>query len=74
MTLTTKDAIYIADLINQIDAVLGEYDETPHDQIDNLRWKTAEIIEMLGTQSEYEPSMQDLANEELQLEYSKLYK
>lgn len=37
MTLTTKDAIYIADLINQINAVLGEYDETPYDQIDNLR-------------------------------------
>ena len=74
MTLTTKDAIYIADLINQIDAVLGEYDEAPYDQIDNLRWKTAEIIEMLGTKSEYEPSIEDLANEELQLEYSKLYK
>lgn len=42
MYLTSIDTIAIRDLLKQVETILGEYKESPFDQIDTLRAKICE--------------------------------
>ena len=48
MTITPADAKTIAGLVILIESILWEYEESPYDQIDNLRAKLAEISDIIS--------------------------
>jgi hypothetical protein len=69
MYLTSADANTISDLVKMIDSVLDTYNETPFDQIDNLRAKTCEISDIVESDMETgneNDSLEDLRQEQLQ--------
>lgn len=68
MTLTSIDQIAIRDLLKQIESILGEYDESPYDQIDNLRAKLAEISDIAEDTSGYNISNESAREEAMKSE------
>ena len=64
MTITPADAKTIAGLVILIESILWEYEESPYDQIDNLRAKLAEISDIISE----EVSEFDIREEAMQSE------
>ena len=65
MYLTKSDAQHVKDLVKMIDAILGIYEESPDDQIDNLRCKTCEIYDIVDSEPDGQ-SVEDIRQEQLQ--------
>ncbi len=66
MYLTKSDAQHVKDLVKMIDAILGLYEESPYDQIDCLRAKTCELIDIVDSDIYDTESVEDLRQEQLQ--------
>lgn len=71
MQLTSFDIIAIRDLLKQVENILGEYNESPYDQIDNLRAKICEAQDIAEDTSSYstEESAFDEASNQLEHDF-----
>lgn len=69
MTFTSIDQIAIRDLLKQIENILGIYNESPYDQVDQLRAKICEAQDIVEDTSHFnlvdEESPLDEANSQL---------
>lgn len=68
MYLTSIDTIAIRDLLKQIESILGEYNESPYDQIDMLRAKICEAQDIAEDTSNYDIGDEDDSFESLRTE------
>lgn len=64
MYLTSIDTIAIRDLLKQVETILGEYNESPFDQIDTLRARISEAQDIAEDTTGYDVGDEDDSNEE----------
>ena len=75
MYLTSIDTIAIRDLLKQVETILGEYNESPFDQIDTLRARISEAQDVVEDTTGYdvgdedEESPLDEANAQLERDF-----